>query len=122
MKDGLGADFTARREAIALAFAMYHTVARVGEIAEGRGIPVEINGRVIAVFLDEGSYYAIDDACPHKGAPLCDGIVFDKSVTCTWHGWRFSLEDGRWLDSPKSRIQIGSYPVRVEGDEIQVQV
>ena len=32
---------------------MYHTVARVGEIAEGRGLPVEIEGRVIAVFLDE---------------------------------------------------------------------
>ena len=93
----------ARQEAIALATVMYHTVARVGEIAQGRGIPVEIIGRVIAVFLDEGIYYAIDDACPHKGAPLCDGIVFDRTVTCTWHGWRFSLEDGRWIDSPTSR-------------------
>jgi nitrite reductase (NADH) small subunit len=110
------------QEAIALAPVMYHTVARVGEIAEGRGIPIEIEGRVIAVFLDEGIYYAIDDACPHKGAPLCDGIVFDKSVTCTWHGWRFSLEDGRLVDSPSARIRTGTYPVRVEGDLIQVAV
>jgi nitrite reductase (NADH) small subunit len=44
------------------------------------------------------------------------------TVTCTWHGWRFSLEDGRWLDSPRSKVKIGSYPVRVEGDEIQVLV
>jgi nitrite reductase (NADH) small subunit/3-phenylpropionate/trans-cinnamate dioxygenase ferredoxin subunit len=116
------ADVTAKRETIALAVAMYHTVARVGEIAEGRGIPVEINGRVIAVFLDEGRYYAIDDACPHEGAPLCDGIVFDKTVTCTWHGWRFSLEDGRWLDSPGRRNRTGTYPVRVEGDLIQVEL
>jgi nitrite reductase (NADH) small subunit/3-phenylpropionate/trans-cinnamate dioxygenase ferredoxin subunit len=116
------ADVTAKREAIALAAAMYHTVARVGEIADGRGIPVEINGRVIAVFFDEGRYYAIDDACPHKGAPLCDGIVFDKTVTCTWHGWRFSLEDGRWLDCPGRRNRTGTYPVRVEGDLIQVEV
>ena len=84
---GLAANAIASEEAIALAPVMYHTVARVGEIAEGRGIPVEIEGRVIAVFRDEGNYYAIDDACPHKGAPLCDGIVFDKTVTCTWHGW-----------------------------------
>ena len=105
-----------------MASVMYHTVARVGEIAEGRGIPVEIEGRVIAVFLDEGEYYAIDDACPHKGAPLCDGIVFDRTVTCTWHGWRFSLEDGRWMDSPSSRTRTGTYPVRVEGDLIQVAV
>jgi nitrite reductase (NADH) small subunit/3-phenylpropionate/trans-cinnamate dioxygenase ferredoxin subunit len=46
----------------------------------------------------------------------------DKTVTCTWHGWRFSLVDGTWLDSPKSKVRIGSYLVRVEGDEIQVEV
>jgi nitrite reductase/ring-hydroxylating ferredoxin subunit len=100
----------------------YHTVARVGEIPEGEGRPFEVEGRVIAVFLDGGLYYAIDDACPHQGAPLCDGIIMDRTVTCTWHGWRFSLEDGLWLDSPRSKLQIGSYPVRVEGDEIQVLV
>jgi nitrite reductase (NADH) small subunit len=101
---------------------MYHTVARVGEIADGRGIPVQIEGREIAVFLDEGNYFAIDNACPHKGAPLCDGIVFDKTVTCTWHGWRFSLEDGRWIDSPTRRTRTGTYAVRIEGDLIQVAV
>jgi nitrite reductase (NADH) small subunit/3-phenylpropionate/trans-cinnamate dioxygenase ferredoxin subunit len=98
----------------------FHTVARVGEITEGQGQPFEVKGRIIAVFLDEGQYYAIDDACPHRGAPLCDGIVFEKSVTCTWHGWRFSLVDGRWLDSP--RTCVGTYSVRVVGDEIQVAV
>ena len=98
----------------------YHTVARVGEIVEGRGQAFEVGGRVIAVFLDEGVYYAIDDTCPHRGAPLCDGIVFDKSVTCTWHGWRFSLADGRRLDGLRHRV--GTYAVRVVGDEIQVSV
>jgi len=98
----------------------FHTIARVGDFVEGRGQPFEVNGRVIAVFLEEGAYYAIDDACPHRGAPLCDGIVYDKSVTCTWHGWRFRLTDGCWVDSP--RTCVGTYPVRVVGDEIQVAV
>lgn len=98
----------------------FHTVARVGEITEGQGQAFEVEGRIIAVFLEAGKYYAIDDTCPHQGAPLSDGIVFDKSVTCTWHGWRFSLEDGRWLDSPRCRI--GTYPVRVVDDQIQVSV
>ncbi len=96
----------------------YQTVAHVGELIEGRGIEVKLDGRSIALFLDEGAYYAIDNACPHQGAPLCDGVVHDKSVTCLWHGWRFSLEDGRWLDSPRTRI--GSYRVRVVGNDIQV--
>ncbi len=77
---------------------------------------------MIAVFLEGGHYYALEDSCPHQGAPLSDGILFDKCVTCTWHGWRFSLEDGRWLDSHKSKNQVPTYPVRVEGDEIRVSV
>jgi len=100
--------------------ATYQTVARVGEIPEGEGRPFEVDGLAIAVILDGGTYYAIDDQCPHQGAPLCDGLVLDKTIACTWHGWRFSLEDGRWLDSPG--IRIGTYPVRVEGEEIQVLV
>jgi nitrite reductase (NADH) small subunit/3-phenylpropionate/trans-cinnamate dioxygenase ferredoxin subunit len=100
----------------------YQTVAQVGEIPEGQGRVFEVDGRMIAVFLDQGRYYAIDDACPHQGAPLSDGLVFDKCVTCTWHGWRFSLEDGSWLDSRKGRIRVGTYPVRVENNEIQISV
>jgi nitrite reductase/ring-hydroxylating ferredoxin subunit len=73
---------------------MFHTVAQVGELAEGQGMPVEVDGRMIALFLDGGQYYAMDDCCPHQGAPLSDGIVYEKSVECSWHGWRFSLESG----------------------------
>jgi nitrite reductase (NADH) small subunit/3-phenylpropionate/trans-cinnamate dioxygenase ferredoxin subunit len=98
----------------------YHTVARVGEIGSGRGVSFTVEDRVIAVFLDEGTYFAIDDECPHKGAPLCDGIVFDRTVMCTWHGWRFRLDDGRWVDNP--RVRVGTYAVRVVGDEIQVSL
>ncbi|WZO96452.1 Rieske 2Fe-2S domain-containing protein [Isosphaeraceae bacterium EP7] len=98
----------------------YVTVARVGEVAEGRAIPVKVDGRAIAVVLDEGIYYAIDDQCPHKGVPLCDGFVFGGTITCLWHGWRFKLADGRWMDSP--RVRIGTYPVRIVGDEIQVSI
>jgi nitrite reductase (NADH) small subunit/3-phenylpropionate/trans-cinnamate dioxygenase ferredoxin subunit len=98
----------------------FQTVAKVGEIPEGQGRVFEVGGKLIAVFLDEGAYYAIDDACPHQGAPLSDGIVFDRSVTCTWHGWRFSLVDGKHLEG--SRCRVATYPVRVEGDEVQVAV
>ena len=96
----------------------YQTVARVGEVVEGQGLPVEVDGRPIALFLAGGAYYAIDDMCPHQGAPLCDGSVDGKSVMCTWHGWRFSLEDGRRLDAPRGKVV--TYPVRVVGDEIQI--
>ncbi len=103
-----------------MADEIFHTVARVEEIPEGQGRVFEVGRRLIAVFQDGGRFFAIDDACPHQGAPLSDGIVFDRSVTCTWHGWRFSLEDGRHLDG--SRCRVATYPVRVEGEDVQVAV
>ena len=103
-----------------MAAETFHTVARVGEIAEGQGQYCDVDGRPIAVFFTDGAYFAIEDSCPHQGAPLSDGIVFDKSVTCTWHGWRFSLEDGRHLQGSKCRV--ATYPVRVVGEDIQVGV
>ena len=101
----------------------YHTVAREGKIALGGALRRPRAGVGVARRLPrrQGYYYAIDDACPHRGAPLCDGIVYDQSVTCTWHGWRFSLVDGRWLDNPRTRVEY-PYPVRLVGDLIQVAI
>ena len=96
----------------------YRTLARVGDLAGGTGRSFEVDGHVVALFLDEGTYYATDDACPHRGIPLCDGIVLDRTVTCTWHGWCFSLVDGRNVNGERARVD--TYPVRVVGDEVQV--
>ena len=98
----------------------YTHVGQVGEVPEGEGRPFEVAGRMIAVFLHQGAYYAMDDCCPHQGAPLSDGVLCDKTVTCSWHGWRFSLESGTWIDSP--RTSVPTYPVRVVDDRIEVAV
>lgn len=98
----------------------FQTVAKVGSIPPGTGRAFPVDGRVIAVFNDQGTYRAIDDFCPHMGASLASGDLEDSIVTCPWHAWRFRLKDGAWADNP--RIGIGCYPVRVVGEEIQVQL
>ena len=98
----------------------FHNVCRVAELAEGEARTVALGKRLIAVFHERGQYFAIDDTCPHMGASLSGGYVANGIVTCPWHAWRFRLADGAWADNP--RIKIGSYPVRVEGDQIQVQL
>ena len=97
----------------------FRKVCRVGDVTEGEGKTVEIDDKLIALFLHQGQYYAIDDVCPHMGASLSGGYVENATVTCPWHAWRFCLTDGTWMDYKK--IKIGSYAVRVVGDEIQVQ-
>ena len=112
--------FGAARSNVLSLEVVFARVASVGDIPEGEGRPFELEGRMVVVFHHGGMYYAMDDCCPHQGAPLSDGILCDKTVTCSWHGWRFSLEDGRWLDSP--RTQVPTYPVRVVDNQIEVAV
>jgi NAD(P)H-dependent nitrite reductase small subunit len=100
--------------------AEFTAVCRVTELAEGEGRTVRVGNKLIAVFCDQGGYFAIDDVCPHMGASLSGGYLERGTVTCPWHAWRFRLADGAWADNP--RIKIGCYAVRVVDDEIQVQV
>lgn len=100
--------------------AEYRTVCRVGDVAEGEGKTIQVCNKLIALFRDKGNYFAIDDVCPHMGASLSGGFVENGIVTCPWHAWRFRLNDGAWADNP--RIKIGSYPVQLQGEEIQVAI
>ena len=99
----------------------FQTVAKVGSIPEGEGRAFPLNGRMIAVFLRDGQYFAIDDCCPHMGASLAAGYLDGTEVMCPWHAWRFCVKDGLWLDNPKSKIRTESFAVQVLGDEIQIR-
>src|SRR5581483_7308521 len=96
-------------------------VATVGEVPAGRGKQVTVNGRRLALFKVGGAYYAIDDTCPHRGAPLSEGDVEGSEVVCPWHAASFDLTTGAHL-SPPATSGVACFPVRVVGDEIQVDV
>jgi nitrite reductase (NADH) small subunit/3-phenylpropionate/trans-cinnamate dioxygenase ferredoxin subunit len=98
----------------------FQTVCKVQDVAEGEGKAIPVGKKIVALFRLAGEFYAIDDVCPHMGASLSSGYVEEGIVTCPWHAWRFRIKDGTWADNP--RIKIGCYPVRVEGDEVQVQI
>jgi nitrite reductase (NADH) small subunit len=100
--------------------AEFRTVCRVGDLVEGEGKTVIVDGKLIALFCDGGQYHAIDDTCPHMGSSLSGGFIEDGVVTCPWHAWRFRLRDGAWADNP--RIKIGCHTVRVQDGEVQVRV
>ena len=52
-------------------------------------------GNTIAVFRTaEDQVFALRDACPHKGGPLSQGIVFGESVACPLHNWCIDLKSG----------------------------
>jgi len=95
--------------------------ASVSEVPAGRAKCLTINDRKIALFNVNGTYYAIDDTCTHRGGPLSEGAVSGAQVVCPWHGASFDLATGQVLNPP-ARSGVAAFKVQVVGDEIQVDV
>ena len=101
---------------------MFVKVANRADLSEGESLTVQVGGTCIALFQINGELYALDNACPHRGGPLSEGYVDAKNLTvqCPWHGWLFKCDTGVSPINPVAKVQ--RFDVRVEGDEIHVQV
>jgi len=90
---------------------------------EGRAVC--LGTREIAIFNLGDRFLATDNRCPHKGGPLCDGIVTGTSVVCPLHTWKISLETGaveRSGANAGAGMAINTYPVRVEDGVIVLEM
>ncbi len=96
----------------------FHDVGGTDDFAEGKGTLVEVADTLVGLFRIDGEFFAMEDACPHMGASLTAGYLDQCVVACPWHGWRFDVRDGTWVDNP--RIKTGSYPVRVINSRVNV--
>jgi nitrite reductase/ring-hydroxylating ferredoxin subunit len=68
-------------------------VAEIGDLRHGRKV-VRVEDRQIAIFQVGDRVYAVDNRCPHMGYPLSQGSISGTTLTCDWHNYKFSLEDG----------------------------
>ncbi len=88
-------------------------VTKVENIPPREGRAVTLQGEEIAIFHVGDRYLAIENRCPHKGGPLCDGIVSGTTVVCPLHGRRFDLETGMAVRASEPAC-VATYPARVE--------
>lgn len=96
-------------------------VANVGDIKPGQIKTFAIDGHRILIADWEGTLFATQDVCTHDGGPLGDGELVDGEIECPRHGGRFDLKTGAVTALPPI-IPIKTFPVRVEGEKILVQV
>ena len=101
--------------------AQFIKVASAADLAPGEAKCVEVAGKKIALFNLEGSFYAIDDTCTHRGGPLSEGEVSGEEVTCPWHGAVYNIKTGAVLGPPAPR-GVARYAVRVQGSDVEVEV
>ena len=97
-------------------------VCRRSDIPAGRGWPVVAGDLRLAVFDTPGGVRAVENTCCHIGNPIDDGPVDGDVVACPWHGWRYDLRTGEHLTVFGRRPGLRTFPARVEGDDVLVDV
>ena len=108
-----------------MAFA---TVAKLNEIPPGQMKSFTVGGNHILVVNLDGTYHAIAAKCTHLGGDLAKGKLEGNLVQCPRHGSRFDVTSGEPVAGPKIgplKLKTGHaarYEVRVQGDDIQVDV
>ncbi len=97
------------------------TVGEAEAVPPGRSATVRLkSGGEVALFNVGGNFYAIENFCPHKAAPLADSRLYGNIVECDLHGWRFDVRTGECFT--KKSCSIESYEVVIENGMIVIVV
>ena len=87
------------------------TPAEIDEKPLGRTVCGE---RIVFFRGPQGQAAALEDWCPHRGAPLSMGHVAEGKLVCGYHGLEMGC-DGRTLAMPGQRVRgfppLRSYPL-----------
>lgn len=94
-------------------------VAAIGDVEEGRGRVVVVDGRRLAVWRHRGRWFATSNVCRHQGGPLGEGRIVDGCITCPWHGWNYQPEDG--CSPPPFQEVIETHEVRVDASQVWIR-
>jgi toluene monooxygenase system ferredoxin subunit len=106
-------------KAIPMAFT---TICNTGAVSEG-GMGLFHAGKksVLLVWPTGGELKAYRGRCPHADMPLSEATFNGKTVTCLHHQWGFDSTSGKCVTHLVPNA-LHPYALRVEGDEIQVDV
>jgi 3-phenylpropionate/trans-cinnamate dioxygenase ferredoxin component len=99
----------------------FRKAAKVGDVSAESSVAVEVAGVPILICHSKGRYFAVINRCSHANEKLECGRVRNGWIACPVHGARFDLLTGRAMNPPATQ-PIETYPLRLEGDWIEVEI
>lgn len=116
-----------------------HVVCKLSDLEVGKITPAKIGrSAIVLAKLPSGEVRAVSAQCPHQGADLQQGCIwgrtesdevnhlhycnFGETLRCPWHGFEFSLIDGRPAvpDSAQLPLRLRMYDVKIEGNDVVI--
>ncbi len=114
----------------------FNKACNIDDVPQNGVLRCKVAGKPVAVYrLDDGCY-ATATRCPHAMGPLHRGkVTAEGRVVCPLHRAEFDIKTGKaevWAVFPpgiaqlinlfRKKQDIDTYPVKVEGDEVLVDV
>ena len=100
-------------------------VARVEDVPPGSAKVVTAGDRLLALVNIDGSFYALDNECPHRGAELGEGRLNPRfgpfALECPLHQGCFDVRTGEVLNPPAVQA-VRTYPVEVADGVVRVLI
>ena len=91
----------------------YLYACQLDNLQVNEGKPIKLQNLALALFKTEsGKVWAIENSCPHIGAPLDNGLVEKETITCLFHNWCFNLQTGSSTNCPG--VKVKTYPVKIQ--------
>jgi 3-phenylpropionate/trans-cinnamate dioxygenase ferredoxin component len=104
----------------------YEKALDKNELPIGQMKIVTLQEKAILVINDNGTFYAINNRCPHMGGSLGDGELLGTMITCPRHGSKYEVVTGKNVGEAKIGIlkirvkDAQTYPVKVEGNDVLI--
>jgi nitrite reductase/ring-hydroxylating ferredoxin subunit len=87
--------------------SQFTRIASVAELPpEGEAREFRFESGSVCVANSGGTFVALGNVCPHKGAPLAEGSVENERLVCPWHGWEFRLSNGQCINRLSATVQV----------------
>ena len=100
-------------------------VARVEDVPAGTATVVEVGGTELALVNVDGTFFAVDNKCTHRGGFLGEGEIntdwSEWAIECPLHGSVFDVRTGEVLNPP-APTPVRTYPVEVDGGVVKVAI
>ena len=106
----------------------YVYVAKTSDLRNNEMKKFEIDDKEILISNIDEVYYAISNKCPHMGGSLSEGNLSRGVITCPKHGAQFDAKTGENVGDAKIvflKMKVKddrSYPVKIEGNDILVDL
>jgi 3-phenylpropionate/trans-cinnamate dioxygenase ferredoxin subunit len=106
----------------------YSKIAEANQLQPGEMKSFPVGNKKVLLANVEGTFYALDNKCPHMGGNLAGGVLEGTTVTCPRHGAKFDVRTGQNLGSAKIAFvkmnvsDATAFPVKIDGNDILVEL